>query len=274
MSVKRQLEWLVRLQAREQEMQRLEQAMVELEEEREERAEEIRRAEAAVESAEESLEECQKEIRRLDMELKTAEEKVSKYRDQLLEVKTNKELWALQEEIETAEEEVGDVEEQSLVQMERADELEETIGERQEELRETRQRVEAAREDIDRREAEVRARQQEVEAALSGLRDELSDDLLERYEAVKRIRDGRGLAEARDGVCHACNFTLRPQLWVELRNLEDILACENCKRLLWVREVLDLPAGLLGPEAPEEAPDPSGAAAGASEPIPTDDARQ
>lgn len=255
MTVKQQLEWLVRLQARERELARLDRSLTELDEERAELDAEIRRAEKRVEQADAALEDNQKEIRRLDMELKTAEEKVSKYKDQLLEVKTNKELWALQEEIETAEEKVDAIEEQSLVEMERADELRELIAKRRGELGETRERVEAQRDDIEERQRELEERQQRVERVIDELRAELPAELLDRYQAVKRIRGGVGIAEVQEGVCLACNFTLRPQLWVELRNLEEILACENCKRLVYVREVLDLPAALRAPESQEQGAD-------------------
>lgn len=44
------------------------------------------------------------------------------------------------------------------------------------------------------------------------------------------------LAAVREGLCTACNFALRPQLYNEVRAQDSLLTCENCNRILYYIE--------------------------------------
>ena len=41
------------------------------------------------------------------------------------------------------------------------------------------------------------------------------------------------MAEARDGMCQACHVKMRPQVWVELRQNDQIFRCDACNRILY-----------------------------------------
>ena len=84
------------------------------------------------------------------------------------------------------------------------------------------------------------------------LRQRISEDLLHRYEDIKKVRGGVAVAEALDETCLACNFTLRPQLYVEVRNVEEVLSCENCRRILFSRQTLEIPESVLAHEADDD----------------------
>jgi hypothetical protein len=56
---------------------------------------------------------------------------------------------------------------------------------------------------------------------------------MDRYERVRKARKGIGVAEVIDGRCSACNLALRLQLFQELKRGDEIMACENCQRILY-----------------------------------------
>jgi NMD protein affecting ribosome stability and mRNA decay len=62
---------------------------------------------------------------------------------------------------------------------------------------------------------------------------------------VKKVRKGVAVAEVIDEICQACHVKLRPQLYVETLNLAEIHVCENCNRIMFVRETLNIPAAVL-----------------------------
>ncbi len=240
MSVKEDLKALVQLQGRELEMVRIDDEIAVVAKEREDARSQITTAEAVVTQAEKDASEARAEAKRLDLDLKAAEEKVSKYKDQMHNVKTNEQLWALQEEIGHAEGGVGDVETKILEQLEIADSLDELIGKRKAELTGEKKRIDTLVAEADAREAELTTERQTVEAAVAEYVAQVPDDLLSKYRDIKRLRHGVGVAEVLDEYCLVCHTKVRLQLYVETFNLDVVMRCENCKRIIYVAEPLGL----------------------------------
>lgn len=51
----------------------------------------------------------------------------------------------------------------------------------------------------------------------------------------QRSRDGIAVAEVVSGSCSACYVLLRPQVQVNVKKGDEIITCENCTRILYVR---------------------------------------
>ncbi len=274
MNAKDDLTTLVGVQSRELELVRIDDELAELERGRAAARAEIEAAEGVVSTAEAALEDARGEARRLDVDLKAAEEKVSHFKDQVLAVKTNQELWAIQKEIGHAESIVGDVETGILEELETADSLEALISEKKSELAEAKKRVDGAIAEADRREAELVAAKERVDDALAGLRQRIPGDLMKKYESIKTVRGGVGVAEVLDEICLVCNFKVRPQLYVETFNFTDTMQCENCGRILYVAERLGMAnaADAAGGSDEPAAPTPSGDQLTDSEPAAAADA--
>jgi len=238
MSIKEDLTALVQLQTRELELVRIGAEITAVQTEREASRVKIASAEAVVKKAEQDVEDALHEAKRLDLELKAEEEKVSKFKDQMHNVKTNEQLWALQEEIGHAEAGVGAVETRILEQLEIADSLGAVIGERKTELAEEKKRVDAEIVEADAQEKKLVAAKAEVEAAIADLSGRVPADLTKKYQNISALRGGVGVAEVLDEYCLVCNTKVRPQLYVEAFNLTEILQCENCKRIIYVAETL------------------------------------
>ena len=144
--------------------------------------------------------------------------------------------------------------------MVRGDEVEACIGVRSNELAEVTGRVEKGRADADTLEAALLEVRSEVEAAIADLRENVPADLLHRYDDLKKVRLGVAVGEVVDEICQGCHVKVRPQLFVETLELKEIHGCENCRRIMFVRETLDIPASVLAPKEPNGAatePDPA-----------------
>ncbi len=182
------------------------------------------------------VQEQTKRRRALEGEVEMMRTKLSRLRDQLMAVKTNKEYTAMQHEIQTAEEQIRLEEDKILEIME---DLEGMEGKLREEERELKSSVAALEDEIGRREASVPG----IEAELARLESEKVDletrielEWLERYRRIAGARKGIALAEARDELCTACHVRIRPQVYAELRLSEVIHTCDSCSRILYLRD--------------------------------------
>ena len=190
-------------------------------------------AQRQLERDRQTLADNQRDRRRLEGEIPLPQQKISKYKDQIYEVKTNEQYKALQQEIGFAEGEIRKIEDAILERMIAAEELEARVRQAEEQLAGERKAVEKEK-------AETTARTQADEEALAELRRrreeycrQISPEVLSSYGTLLRHRKGVAVAEVRDGTCCECNVRLRPQAYQEVRPNDQIRSCENCGRILY-----------------------------------------
>ena len=202
--------------------------------------EKLRSAQAGVESAKEKVKNNQASRKKLESEVGTIETKISKYREQMLSVKTNEEYRALQHEIDHAQSAIRKIEDEILNLMMEAETSQFDIKNAETRLKEDQQKVNAERgqlgeenkRDLSALEGYMKERK-EIEATVSA-------DLLPRYERVRKYR-GSAVSPARDYVCELCQVRIRPQVFQEIRKNDQIIACDACQRILYDPENLDHP---------------------------------
>jgi predicted nucleic acid-binding Zn-ribbon protein len=187
----------------------------------------------AVASIKERMTASQAARREIEKDLAAVQGRLSKYKDQLMEVKTNKEYHAMQTEIGAAEARVRQEEDRLLERMEEAEihaaELkaaEAALRTGQSEIARERQQLEAER-GIDEQElARVVGERSRIAAAVTPAS-------LALFENVSRHRKGLAMSEARDGLCSQCHVRLRPQVFNDVRRNESVIQCESCARILY-----------------------------------------
>jgi hypothetical protein len=212
--------------------------------ERRQRQLRITEAKASTAAAEADRAESLECHRGLEGELQAIEAKIDKYRETEMQVRTNTQLWAVQEEISQAQKAGGGIETKILEEMENVDQLDSEIARREVELVEVERVTRLEIEEIDKRQVELELEGSRVSTDVEELRITVDVDLQARYDRVKTRRDGVALGEAAAGTCLACNVRLRPQLWLEVLNMEAPVQCDNCQRILFAREALDLPSSI------------------------------
>ncbi|SRR5581483_5990786 len=169
--------------------------------------------------------------RKYESQIQDLRQKISKYRDQMLEVKTNEQYRALAHEVEYAENEIRAAEDKILESLVDAEEKEKVLKVAEAELK-----AEAAEIEKEKAEARIRTEQDQKLLAVAGkrrqeLRAAIDPDVIRHYDRVVKLR-GSGLAEAIDHKCAACHTMLRPQAWNDVRSGEQVVYCDSCQRLL------------------------------------------
>jgi uncharacterized protein len=174
--------------------------------------------------------------RTLEGEVDLSRSKLSRLKDQLMAVKTNKEYTAMLHEIQAAEGQIRSEEDKILEIMEEIEAKENELkGEEQEmhkKVAELQAGIRNANESNPQLEADLeKLRQQKVQ-----MESGIGSDLLSRYRRIADARKGVALAEAKDELCSACHVRIRPQLYADLLRTNSIQSCDSCSRILFLRE--------------------------------------
>jgi len=174
--------------------------------------------------------------RSLEGEVEMLRTKLSRLKDQLMTVKTNKEYTAMLHEIQMAEDQIRSEEDKILDIMEKTEDIEEHLKNSETEMMrktaEILEEIRQTRESAPRLESELTRLKEERAAMESGIESEL----LDRYRRIARACKGVALAEARDELCSACHIRIRPQIYAELLKTDNIYSCDSCSRILFHRD--------------------------------------
>jgi predicted nucleic acid-binding Zn-ribbon protein len=203
--------------------------------------EKLKSAQTDLEVTKEKAKHNQSSRKKLETEIGLIEGKISKYRDQMMSVKTNEEYKALQHEIEHAQLGIRKIEDEILNLMMEAETGQGDVKTAEARLKEDQARVleerkqleEENKRDLSALESYVKERK-EIEAAISS-------ELIPRYERVRKHRGGIAVGPARNEVCEICQVRIRPQVYQEIRKNDQIIACDACQRILYNPENLDHP---------------------------------
>ncbi len=196
----------------------------------------------ALETARTRVKENQAARRAIEKDLATVQGRLSKFKDQLMEVKTNKEYTAMLKEIEAAQNEVRRFEDRILERMLEHDDLAATEKAAEAKLAADKAVIAAERKQIEEETARLERQMEETTSARARLVAEVSSGVLATYETV-RERRGTAVVEIKGGYCSACHVRIRPQVANDLRRNEIIFQCESCQRILYFPPQGPTPAG-------------------------------
>jgi uncharacterized protein len=195
----------------------------------------------------------QKERKNCEGEIQSQEQKISKLKDQMLQAKTNEQYRAFQNEIEFCQKEIRKAEDRILELMAESEPLEKNVKAAETALKTEKAQVEAEKNQARERTAADQKSAAELNRERAAIVAGMSGSVYQRYERARKARKGIGVAEAIDGRCAACNMTIRPQFFQDLKKGDQVMSCESCQRILYYNppaSVEDL-AGAAAPTAHE-----------------------
>ena len=184
--------------------------------------------------------------REIEKDLAAVQTRLSKYKDQLMEVKTNKEYQAMQTEIGVAEQNVRAQEDRLLERMEETDALAAELKTAEAALKAEQTEVAKRKTELEGERGALEAELERTNAERARTSSQLSAPALALFEHVAKHRRGVALSEARDGHCSQCHVRLRPQVYNEVRRNDGLIQCESCSRILYF---VQAPAQSTAPQA-------------------------
>ena len=202
---------------------------------------EIAMERANLKAAEDRLTDALKHQRANEGELASIEENRSKFRDQLMKVKTNEEYRAMQKQIEASTQEIGHAEEKILIGMDSLEELARERGARVHELEKGQKEVVAMEKELKDEEAKLQTERASQIEAREKLLETIPEELFGHYRKIAGTRGGVAMAAAVDERCQICMVRMRPQVFQEVRIGDLLHHCDSCKRILYLAETEGAP---------------------------------
>lgn len=204
---------------------------------------EIDRLKKEFEESQTSLNELKKKMTELqvdrknkELELKTKEEELKKHQSELFSIKTNEAYTALLKEIEEGKKLKNDIEDTVLAVMEQEDALltEEKI--KKEELAKKKEEVTKQQKELEDKLQRLKQNLQEVQTEQKQKIANIKSEIFKRYQRIREKKDGVAVVPIADRFCGGCSIALPPQVINDVLKGEDLVACRNCLRILYLKE--------------------------------------
>jgi uncharacterized protein len=144
-----------------------------------------------------------------------------------------KELYALQQEVQHLRAQQNRQEEMALEVILATESLQEVANSKAEALRQAEEKwAEANAAGMIRRD-QLDVKQQELLANREQFVSDIDANLLKRYEALKRTKQGRAISKVDQNSCQWCRVILTPSELQRVRVNTDLQMCSNCGRILY-----------------------------------------
>ncbi|GAB2576763.1 zinc ribbon domain-containing protein [Spirosoma areae] len=202
--------------------------------------EEVRDLEDDIAGFETRIGKFQSEIKTLEEEIehnrvakKDAEKLITKYKDQQMNVRNNREFDAISKEIELQTLEIELVEKRANESQFRVRGKEEEIKTTQAALNERREDLKAKRQELD----QITSESQEEEKEIIKKRDiqatTIETRLLNSYNKIRsNALNGLAVVVVKRGACGGCFNVVPPQRQADIKDKKKIIVCEHCGRVL------------------------------------------
>jgi len=174
----------------------------------------------------------QKDRKKLEGDIQIHEQKISKLKDQMLGAKNNEQYRAFQHEIEYIEKEIRAAEDRILELMAESEALDGNVKKADAALQQEKQQVQAETAIARERTAADQAQLEQIRTERQEAAAKLSPSTLRDYDRLRKKHHGVVSAEVAGGRCSACQITLRPQFFQDLRRGDQLMFCESCGRFL------------------------------------------
>jgi predicted nucleic acid-binding Zn-ribbon protein len=194
---------------------------------------EIAGYETRIDRFDESVKAINDEIDASKQGMKDSDKLITKYGEQQMNVRNNREYDAITKETELQQLEIQILEK-------RITESQVKIEDKKYDIEETKQLHEDRKKDLAAKKVELETIEQESEddvkklekdreKALKGLEDRLSIS----YQKLRdNVRNGLAVVAVKRGACGGCFNTVPPQRQADIRERKKVIVCEHCGRLL------------------------------------------
>lgn len=144
-----------------------------------------------------------------------------------------RELQALQQEIQRLHAQRSRQEDVLLQLIDAAEALEEHVRQKLALLKQKEDAWQQESTSLQSRREQLEKQKQDLQRKRSELTSDLSDDMLIRYDGMRRSKQGRAVSKIEQNSCQWCRVILTPSELQRVRISSDIQTCTNCGRILY-----------------------------------------
>lgn len=223
---------LIELQKIDNELQALEELKGDLPQRVKEITEEVDNLAQTTSARQQELEETRRQRFHWDGELKALQDKLNKYREQLYAVKSNREYDAITLEIETVEQKIDETETKILELIEKEEKAAAAVKELESQLVSVRENLAAKEQELQQKISKTEAEFKQWQLKRQALLPQIRKPILATYERIRKVRGRKTVVELSKYACGGCYSAIPPQKALEIRNMDQLILCESCGRIL------------------------------------------
>lgn len=158
--------------------------------------------------------------------------KITKYKNQLLTIETNKEYKALNSEINHLEKKNSKIDDVLIGLMEAEAELKERLGEEEKAQLNASDDLKANEEKLEKEIQEVQKDIEDLKGKRNVLAQDLPRELIRRYATLIKNKNRKAVVFNDNNACSGCGYTIRPQVVIDIKEGNSVVYCESCGRIL------------------------------------------
>ena len=179
------------------------------------------------------VEEIEHVSRKRTAEVEDFNVKLTKYKDQLYLVTSNKEYDALNSEIDNMKKAISESETIILSGEEEKNTLNELIKSNSNRIETVSLTLEKNKSELEIALSETQSEEKKLLKNRKGLVKEIDIRYLDTYERLMGARDGAGMVSMMKSSCGSCYTKLPPQMVIEVKDNSKIISCPSCSIFLF-----------------------------------------
>lgn len=187
-----------------------------------------------------SYDETKKEVTQLqvlkkqkELELEVQENLIKKHSTELNAVKSNDAYKALLSEIEHCRKTKISLENDILDIMEKIEAESKEIKDKEKHLKDDESVIIAEISQLENELTKLNAEIAKIQADRLEFVKLLSDDIMHKYNYIRRSRPGKAIVAIDGEMCSGCNMSVRPAVINEIIKEQDFILCDSCSRILY-----------------------------------------
>ena len=233
MSIRKQIDILVKLQTIDSEMQEIHRMLESVAGKMEKIDSQMDAQESILRQDKSARDELQKEYRSLESDVNSNMPKIVKSKGRLSSVKTNKEYQSLLKEIEDLSLINSELEDQMLECLEKIDQVENRLDDTEKQLKAIKLQVEQEKETILGEAKKSREKLERLQQDWQVVRDAVEPEFMTKFNQVRQQVGNFTIARVVKAVCEGCNTNIPPQMYNELQRCDQLIICPHCQRIIY-----------------------------------------
>ena len=166
-------------------------------------------------------------------EIENAKVSVERYKEQLNDVKNNREYDTLSKEIEFQSLEIELCNKKIKEANARIEEKKVELAQNEEVIEDRRQALDQKKSELDEIMEETRAEEEKLKAKVKELEAKIEPRLLTSFKRIrKNARNGLGIVYVQRDACGGCFNKIPPQRQLDIKMHKKVIVCEYCGRIL------------------------------------------
>ena len=186
-----------------------------------------------IEKKENEIKEFNTAIAQKRGDIEVAEGIVARYKEQLNDVKNNREYDMLSKEIVFQELEIELCKKKINEALAKIEECKGQLTQNEEQVKVRLQTLEEKKGELDSIMQETREEEEKLKEKAKGLEEKIEDRLLQSFKRIrKNARNGLGVVYVQRDACGGCFNKIPPQRQLDIKMHKKIIVCEYCGRIL------------------------------------------